>query len=84
MSKEKGEGMMEDKSTDPQPLEFNAILSPNGEWQIKCRLMHAVDPMILKCFMTDLTVAAIRGYELLHTPKIHKPSFLGGIRKMGY
>ena len=82
MAEEKDESV----DTGPQPIEFHAILNPNGDWQIKCALLQSPDLRIMmKGFMDDLhdTVKILLAQQAAgHQPKIHKPgSFLAGLRK---
>jgi hypothetical protein len=74
-------------SSEPQPIEFNAILNPNGDWQIKCALLSSPELRIMmKGYMDDLhdTVKILLAQQAMGPkPKIHKPSsFMDGIRNL--
>lgn len=75
---------VEKEEEGPQPLEFKAILYPNGELKINCALMN--NQMFMRGFI-DLIHDGVK--NILNTPpeqpKIVKPNgsrFLDGIRRM--
>ena len=79
----KGEGMIGDGPTEPQPIEFHAVYSPDGKLTINCSLMS--NPLMMKGFMEMLKEgmnAILAGQGERDKPKIHKPGFLDGIRRM--
>ena len=77
-----GEGMIEDKPAEPQPIEFHAVYSPGGKLSINCPLMS--NPFMMKGFMEMLKEgvnAILVGDGERDQPKIHKPGFLDGLRR---
>ena len=67
----------------PQPVEFHAMLYPNGEWKIKCPLLaNPAMCIVMKGFMDELhdTVKSILANpERFKDPNRMQPAKTGGI-----
>lgn len=68
---------------EPQPIEFHATYSPDGKLAINCPLMN--NPLMMKGFVELLKEgvnAILSGQGERDKPKIHKPGFIEGLRRM--
>jgi len=69
----------------PQPIEFKAILSPDGELRINCPLMG--NPMLMRGFIDlvhDAVKDALSGKGSQDKPQIHTgPGLIDRVRRFG-
>lgn len=81
MPEELPDSQKEQKPEGPQPIEFIAILNPNGEWKFKCPLLTIENRIVMRGFLDEMvdTIKLIMAQEMaaLNNPKIVKPN--GGI-----